>query len=127
METAVPPPTLTPPSPTAEPAPVETGEPETTEEPAANLACIVSPGAFTFVWQETQLVGSNCDQFAQDLLSDGDPIIIMDATPRGVLGPDATCQENDFIKVQSSNDPTIEGWVLVDNVQATTPEQGCPP
>ena len=127
METAVPPPTLTPPSPTAEPAPVETGEPETTEEPAANLACIVSPGAFTFVWQETQLVGSNCDQFAQDLLSDGDPIIIMDATPRGVLGPDATCQENDFIKVQSSNDPTIEGWVLVDNVQATTPEQGCLP
>ncbi len=124
METAVSPPTLTPLAPTTEPVPVATVEPET---PTANLACIVSPGAFTFVWQETQLVGSNCDQFAQDLLSDGDPVTILDAAPRAVLGPDATCLENNFIKVQSAADPAIEGWVLVDNVQATTAEQGCPP
>lgn len=127
METAVFPPTLTPPAPTTEPPPVATVEPETTEAPAANLACIVSPGAFTFVWQEAQLVGSNCDQFAQDQFVDGDPVTILDAAPRAVLGPDATCLENDFIKVQSAADPAIEGWVLVDNVQATTAEQGCPP
>jgi serine/threonine protein phosphatase PrpC len=127
METAVSPPTLTPPSPTTEQPPVATSEPETTEAPAANLACIVSPGASAFVWQEAQFVGSNCGQFAQALLNDGDPVIILDAAPRGVLGPDATCLENNFIKVQSAADPAIEGWVLVDNVQATTAEQGCPP
>ena len=124
METAVPPSTLTPPSPTIEPIPVAPVVPET---PAANWACIVSPGAFTFVWQEAQLVDSDCDQFAQVQLNDGDLVTILDATPRGVLGPDAICLENDFIKVQSAADPTIEGWVLVDNVQTITVEQGCPP
>jgi hypothetical protein len=129
METAVPPPTLTPLPPTAEPTPVETVEPEAADAPAANLACIVSPGALTFIWQEAQLVGSNCDQFAQEgfVFADGDLVTILDATPRGVLGPDATCLENEFIQVQSASDPAIAGWVLVDNVQTTTAEQGCPP
>lgn len=126
METAVPPPTLTPPPPTIEPAPVETAEPEVTEAPAANLACIVT---YTFVWQDEQIVGSDCNQFAQEgfILNDGDPVTILDAARRGVLGPDPSCQENEFIKVQSVTDPAIAGWVLVGNVQTTTTEQGCPP
>jgi serine/threonine protein phosphatase PrpC len=129
METAVPPPTLTPPPPTIEPAPVETVEPEVTEAPAANLACIVSPGAITFVWQDEQIVGSDCNEFAQEgfILNDGDPVTILDAARRGVLGPDPSCQENEFIKVQLVTDPAIAGWVLVGNVQTTTAEQGCPP
>jgi hypothetical protein len=55
-------------------------------------------------------------------------VTIIDPTPRAVLGPDATfCQENEFIKVQSVANADIEGWVLLNNVQATTAEQGCPP
>ncbi|MCB9420398.1 MAG: protein phosphatase 2C domain-containing protein [Ardenticatenaceae bacterium] len=129
METAVPPPTLTPLPPTTEPSPAETTEPAATEAPATNLACIANAGALTFVWQDAQIVGSNCNQFAQEgfVLNDGDPVTILDATPRGVLGPDPSCQENEFIKVQSTADPAITGWVLVDNVQTTTAEQGCPP
>jgi hypothetical protein len=94
------------------------------------LACIVNPGARTYVWQDDQIVGSNCDQFAREgfVLNDGDQVTIIDPTPRAVLGPDATfCQENEFIKVQSVANADIEGWVLLNNVQATTAEQGCPP
>lgn len=138
VDTAVPPPTAAPtPLPTqlppvtaTPPAAVETAvTPEPTAEPPANLACITSPGAFTFVWQDTQITGSGCNQFAAEgfVLSDGDQVIILDPDTIGVLGPDATCLENEFIKVQSVADAAITGWVLFRNVQTTTPEQGCPP
>ena len=126
METAVPPPTLTPPLPTPELA--DTMIPPTATT-VPNLACIVNPGAFTFVWQETQLQSENCNQFAQEgfVLNDGDAVIILDATPRPVLGPDPLCEANEFIEVESVGDTAVTGWVLVDSVQTTTPEQGCPP
>jgi protein phosphatase len=124
METAVPPPTLTPPPPTPEPGVTEIS---VTETAVPNLACIVNPGAFTFVWQETQLLNESCNQFAQSSLNDGDAVIILDATPRSALGPDQFCQANEFIEIQSAVDTAVTGWVLVNNVQITTPEQGCPP
>lgn len=135
-ETAMPLPTATPPplptsAPVVEPASTAeaTTEPVATETAVSNLACVVSPGEYTFVWQDSQITGSNCDQFAQEgfILNDGDQVITIEATPIGVLGPDATCLENEFIKVQSATEVTIEGWVLSRNIQATTPEQGCPP
>jgi hypothetical protein len=124
METAVPPPTLTPPPPTPE---LGVTEISVTETAVPNLACIVNPGAFTFVWQETQLFSESCNQFAQSSLNDGDAVIILDATPRSALGPDQFCQANEFIEIQSAVDTAVTGWVLVNNVQITTPEQGCPP
>ncbi|MCP4425445.1 MAG: SpoIIE family protein phosphatase [Chloroflexi bacterium] len=137
IDTAVPPPTSTllpTNSPPATPtiivaAPAESTPPSEPEGTAvSNLACIVSPGAVTFVWQDFQINGSNCDQFAAEefVFNDGDQVVIVDPEPIGVLGPDATCLANQFIKIRSVANPAIEGWALVNNVKSTTPEQGCP-
>jgi protein phosphatase len=126
MDTAVPPPTSPPP---AEPTPVETATPLVETTAVSNQACIVSVNAFVYVWQDEQIENSDCDAYAQEgfVLDDGEPVIILEATPRTVLGPDLTCLTNEFVKVQSLGDTAVTGWVLVGNVQPTTAEQGCPP
>jgi len=130
-------PTSPPPAtPTPQAIAIPPTEPASATDPAppegtavSNLACVVSPGAFTFVWQDSQINGSACDQFAAEdyVLNDGDQVIVIDPTPIGVLGPDPICVANQFIKIQSVANPAIEGWALERNIQSTTPEQGCPP
>jgi protein phosphatase len=146
-DTAVPPSTLTSPpqptatlivtetSPTVTPEPSETPLPPTnTPQPTATIqpiaACIVNPDGPVYVWQDDQVTNSDCDQFAREgfILNDNDPISILDPNPITILGPDtAFCQENELIRVQSTADSAIVGWVLIDVVQVTTAEQGCPP
>ena len=126
MDTAVPPPTAPPP---AEPTPAETATPLVEATAVSNQACIVSVNAFVYVWQDEQIENSDCDAFAQEgfVLDDGQPVIVLEATPRTVLGPDFTCLTNEFVKVQSLGETAVTGWVLVGNVQPITTEQGCPP
>jgi protein phosphatase len=90
------------------------------------VACIIGNGN-VFVWQEQQIRSNTCNHFAQWSLQSREQVLILDNNAVPVVGPDSSCRINDFIKVQSLDDPTIEGWVLQESVRPLGPEGVCPP
>ena len=114
------------PTDTAIPLATDTPIPPTvTLTPLPQRACIVSPDAFVFVWQEAQLQAGDCEQFTPDIIDNGTEVMIIDEEPRSVTGPDESCVVNNFIRIESVTGPPLTGWVLQNSVQPLEPGGSC--
>jgi hypothetical protein len=114
---------------TAEAAlPATTLTPQSTETAVA-LAC-VEEGNRLFVWDDQQISAGNCTQVVQReefVLEPDEQVRILGEEPRSVSGPDSGCQTNEFIRIQSVNNPDVEGWVLANGLRRISPEESCGP
>jgi hypothetical protein len=52
---------------------------------------------------------------------------ILNEESRLVIGPDDDCQPNRFIRIQSVDNPDVEGWVLENGLRRISPEESCGP
>lgn len=95
--------------------------------PPPPFACVSSP--ILFVWQDTQIQSGECGQFAQEgySLLAGAQVRILDANGIPVSGPDESCINRDFIKIQSVERPEIEGWVVADDIGFPDSNGACLP
>jgi PPM family protein phosphatase len=109
------------------PANTATPEPTLTATPPP-LAYVSTEGQL-FVWQDSQIQANTCGQFAQEgfVLQDGDQVRILNNNAISIAGPDETCLINDFIKIQSVDNPEVEGWVLANSLCLPRPEENCLP
>jgi hypothetical protein len=57
----------------------------------------------------------------------GDEVQILDANRIPVSGPDESCVNRDFIKIQSVERPEIEGWVVADDIGFAGSDGICSP
>jgi hypothetical protein len=114
------------PTATLEPLPTTTPNPTDTPPPDIVQArgCIILD---SFVWQDAQIESNSCDQFAEDTIANGEEVIILENSPVTVNGPDSACDANNFRKVQSVADPSLEGWVLGIYIQPLQPGESCAP
>jgi protein phosphatase len=114
------------PTATLEPLPTTTPNPTDTPPPDIVQArgCIILD---SFVWQDAQIETNSCDQFAEDTIANGEEVIILENSPVTVNGPDSACDANNFRKVQSVADPSLEGWVLGIYIQPLQPGESCAP
>jgi serine/threonine protein phosphatase PrpC len=116
-------------SPTAEAAlPVITVTLQSTAT-AASLAC-VEEGNQLFVWDDQQMSAGDCSQVVQReafVLQPNQEVQILSEEIRSVTGPDAGCQTNEMIRIQSVDNPEVEGWVLANGLRRISPEESCGP
>jgi len=99
--------------------------PAATEEQAL-MGCVIGIGNL-FVWSDEQVQTNTCDQFAQSALSPGEEVEILDPNGVSVAGPDKGCLIAEFIRVRSTTDPQIEGWVTGNRVLPLLVGTSCSP
>lgn len=128
-------------------APTETPPPHATSTlrptPTATLEATVAPtetavltneargcalSAAAYVWPSSAINRSDCARTITGLaLSPNEPVLILNATPVSALGPDSSCQSNDFIEVQSETRPQIQGWVATNQIRLLPSGDSCTP
>jgi serine/threonine-protein kinase len=100
-----------------------------TTETAVSLAC-VEEGTQLFVWDDQQISAGNCTQIVQRedfVLQPNQQVQILGEEVRSVPGPESSCQINEFIRIQSVDNPEVEGWVLENGLRRISPEESCGP
>lgn len=101
--------------------------PSPTPTPAPPLACVVTPGQL-FVWPDAAMAAGGCETaVANNALVTGDRVILLDAGTQTLPIPGDCANTDDFVAVQSEADPTIRGWVFLDQIQELAPGDACPP
>ncbi len=121
-----PPPTDVPateePLPTEEPTQIPPTEESTTVVPSLSPLLrgrIINLG---FLWTDESIQSNDCDQSAEVSISANTIVRILEENPLTVNGPDSSCIANSFIKIQSEEDPEIQGWILEYNVEQIQPD-----
>lgn len=113
-------------APTQTPTPPFTATPTATATPTGTpvlAGCVIEIPLF--VWQDDDILGTECNAIAENELTLGEEVIILDNIARFVTGPDPFCLENEMIKVQSVTRSEVSGWVLYSAIITLQPGQTC--
>ena len=107
--------------------PLPTNTPAATDTPPPPIqarGCIIFE---SFIWQDAEITSNSCTEFADASIANAQEVIILENSPLIVNGPDSACEENSFLKIQSVEDPSLEGWVLANSILPLPPGENCSP
>ena len=118
------PPTESPPTdelvPTAEPTqlPPTEAPPTAIPSPSPSRGRIIGLG---FLWSDESIQANDCQRTAETSIPADTIVYILEDPLVTVNGPDSGCATNEFIKIQSVENPELSGWILEYNVESLQP------